>query len=322
MPPLTAHLRTIVKDNVAGAVRQLQARATTGGTHATEELARTKAQAVISTLHAAVDNVRQQFVVGLRSAVPTTVAAALGQDTLDALCDHAVTYRCDRLRAIADLDEVGHRIWEEVAIVQDFLAGVSKAGPQSWLLSLFLGETKVALPEELEGYIATRIADHLDPYIDGEVTCPADETKRDTSPLYEKLLQAYERDHGRELPAPAELVLALYLRHGICKSNAYQCFTDLVMGQGRLPIMGDPQLRHCKALGVAIEKAVEKDFGKQLTKIQGVPISAPLVEELAKTHSDRLFFDHQKNGERLAEANRVGEIGRKEEMKRIFGIEI
>ena len=59
-----------------------------------------------------------------------------------------------------------------------------------------------------------------------------------------------------------------------------------------------------------------------LSLSQGVPITAQLVEELAKSHSDRLFFDHQKNAERLAEANRVGELGRKEEMKRIFGIEI
>ena len=53
-----------------------------------------------------------------------------------------------------------------------------------------------------------------------------------------------------------------------------------------------------------------------------MPISAQLIEELAKQHSDRLFLDHQKNAERLAEANRLGEIGRKEEMKRIFGIEV
>ena len=53
-----------------------------------------------------------------------------------------------------------------------------------------------------------------------------------------------------------------------------------------------------------------------------MPIGAALIESLAKTHSDRLFFDHQKNAERLAEANREGEIGRKAEMKRIFGIEV
>ena len=34
----------------------------------------------------------------------------------------------------------------------------------------------------------------------------------------------------------------MYVRHAIGKSDAYQCFTDLVMGQGRLPIPGEPQL--------------------------------------------------------------------------------
>jgi hypothetical protein len=368
MPPLTAHLHTIIKDGVAAAVRQLQARATTGGARADEEAARAKTTAVMTTLHAAVDNVRQQFVVGLRSSIPPAVAEALGKPLLDALCEAAVSSRCEKLRALADATEITARIWEEVAIVQDFVAGVSKAGPQPWLLSLLLQEVKVALPEALESYIASHIANHLDPYIDGEVTSPEEE--RGTSPMYALICKAYEREHGRELPAPAEVVLALYVRHGICKSNvraaraaphpshacaplslslsaphprlcaltrctcaaicfspvcvaqAYQCFTDLVMGQGRLPIMGDPQMTHCRALGVALEKAIEKDFGKQHAKIQGVPISAQLVEELAKQHSDRLFFDHQKNAERLAEANRVGELGRKEEMKRIFGIEI
>ena len=41
----------------------------------------------------------------------------------------------------------------------------------------------------------------------------------------------------------------MYVKHAIAKSNAYQCFTDLVMGQGRLPIPGEPQNIHCKALG-------------------------------------------------------------------------
>ena len=73
---------------------------------------------------------------------------------------------------------------------------------------------------------------------------------------------------------------------------------------------------------VALEEAVLKDFGAQHAKIQGVAVSAALVEELAQEHSSHLFVEHQKNAERLAEANRLGEIGRKDEMKRIFGIEI
>ena len=88
---------------------------------------------------------------------------------------------------------------------------------------------------------------------------------------------------------------------------------------------GAPQERHCTALGKALEAAVRKDFvydGASHTKIQGVAISAELITELARNHSDLLFVDHQKNAERLAEANRLGELGRKEEMKRIFGIEV
>jgi len=320
MPPLTAHLRTIIKDGIAASVRQLQARATTGGTPADEAAARAKSTSVMNTLDAAVGNVRQQFVVGLQASVPPGVAASLGKGLLDSLCESAVTWRCEKLRTLASVEEVTARVWEEVAIVQDFIGGVSKAGPQPWLLSLLLHEATVALPEELEDYISTHIARHLDPYIDGDVTCAAEE--RGTSPLYQKLVASFERDFGRELPAPAELLLALYLRHGIGKANAYQCFSDLVMGQGRLPLMGEGHAKHCKALGVALEKAVEKDFGTAHTKIQGVPISASLIEDLAKQHADRLFFDHQKNAERLAEANRLGEIGRKEEMKRIFGIDI
>ena len=145
--------------------------------------------------------------------------------------------------------------------------------------------------------------------------------ERGSSPLFQKLQAKYEKAYGRELPAPPELILAAYIRHAVCKANATQCFTDLVMGQGRLPIPGEPQRKHCEALGVALEAAIEKDFGPSHTKIQGVPMGSKLLEELAKEHSTKLFYDHAKNAERLAEANRLGEIGRKEEMKRIFGIE-
>merc|ERR1711965_435291 len=100
---------------------------------------------------------------------------------------------------LADEGAIASRVWEEVAIAQDFIAGVSKGGASSWLLSLLLGEVKVALPEALEDYIASHVAAHLDPYIDGDVTSKAEE--RGTSPMYAKLLEAYKRDHGRELPA-------------------------------------------------------------------------------------------------------------------------
>lgn len=320
MPPLTAHLHTILKDGIAAAVRSLQARATSGGPPADEAAASEKARGVMNTLGAAVDNVRQQFVVGLRSSVPPATAQQLGKPLMDTMCELAVTERCERLRTLSTADEITSRVWEEVAIVQDFVTNVAKSGPQPWLQELLHQTTRVTLPETLAAYIETHISNHLDPYIDGEITSPEEE--RGTSPMFKLLCEAYERDYGRELPAPAEVVLALYVRHGICKANATQCFTDLVMGQGRLPIPGEAQDRHCEALGRALEAAIHKDFGAVHSRIQGVPISASLIESLAKEHSNKLFVDHQKNAERLAEANRLGELGRKEEMKRIFGIDI
>jgi len=320
MPPLVAHLRTIVRDGVAASVRNLQARTHSGGPPPDEKAAEDKAKGVTGTLSAAVDNVQQQFNVGLRSSVPPATATKLGKSLLGKMCETAVASRCDTLRGIASLDELKARIWEEVAIVQDFVSGVSKQGPQPWLLALLLQTDKVALPEALEDYICVHISRHLDPYIDGDVTCEGDE--RGGSPMLEKLQAAYEAAYGREIPAPPELILALYIRHAVSKANATQCFTDLVMGQGRLPCPGEPQRVHCAALGTALEKAVIKDFGAEHSKIQGVPMGAALIEDISKEHSSKLFFDHQQNSERLAEANKLGEIGRKEEMKRIFGIEV
>ena len=117
-------------------------------------------------------------------------------------------------------------------------------------------------------------------------------------------------------------MLALYVIHAVAKSDATQCFTELVMGQGRLPITGQPQTAHCKALGKAVEQAVVRDFGPSLRSIQGVQVTAALVESLAKEHTSSLFGEHYRAAERLAEANKQGEIGRKDEMKRIFGLEI
>jgi len=319
MPPLVAHLRTILKDGVAASVRALQAKASSGGPPPDKAAAMAKAESVVSTLTAAVENVQQQFVVGLRHSV-SAKTAELSKTMLSKLCETAVASRCDKLRELGRVEELSMRIWEEVSIMQQFLTGVAKAGPQPWLLSLVLEQEKIELPDDLQGFIATHISKHLDPYIDGEITSAEEE--RGTSPMLPQLHAAYERRFGRELPAPAEVILAMYVSHCIMKANATQCFGDLVMGQGRLPLPGEPQQRHCAALGVALEAAVLKDFGPQASKLQGVALGAKLLEEIAKEHSSKLFFDHAKNSERLAEANRLGEIGRKEEMKRIFGIEV
>jgi len=321
MPPLDAQLRTIVKDGISASVRSLQAKATSGGSAPDRAAAKAKAQSVISTLTAAVENVQQQFMIGLRASVPPATTAQLSKALLSKMCETAVGLRCDALlRHLSNEAELTERVWEEVSIVQDFLSGVSKAGPQPWLLSLVLETEKIQLPEELYEFIATHVSRHLDPYIDGDITSPEEE--RGTSPMLQRLHEAHEKRFGRELPAPPEIVLAMYCQYCIMKCNAYQCFGELVMGQGRLPQPGDPQTRHCAALGKALEAAILKDFGAQHTKIQGVPMAAKLIEEIAKEHSSKLFYDHSKNSERLAEANRLGEIGRKEEIKRVFGLDI
>ena len=142
-------------------------------------------------MHQAVEEVRAQFVAGVLPSLPPQLSTQLGKASLDVLCTVAVGERCDRLLQLAELESVTSRIWEEVAIAQDFHVGVSKAGAEGWLEGLLLAENSVALPEALEDYIASHIAIHLDPYIDGDVTKPSEE--RGTSPMYTKLQEAYQR---------------------------------------------------------------------------------------------------------------------------------
>lgn len=94
------------------------------------------------------------------------------------------------------------------------------------------------------------------------------------------------------------------------------------MGQGRLPLAGPEFERHIVGLGKALTLAVERDFGQEHNSIQGVPVTAGLVETLAREHSTQLFVGHHHMSEKLAEANRMGELGRKDEVKRIFGLDI
>ena len=51
-------------------------------------------------------------------------------------------------------------------------------------------------------------------------------------------------------------------------------------------------------------------------------MDAAIVQEMASQHAERLFSDHAQNAKRLAEANKQGEAGRKEEMMRLFGIDV
>ena len=75
------------------------------------------------------------------------------------------------------------------------------------------------------------------------------------------------------------------------------------------------------ALGRALAEAIGRDFGG-LDSIQGLQLRPKVIERLAREHAQALYANHSQMAAKLAEANATGEIGRKEEMKRIFGIEI
>ena len=113
-----------------------------------------------------------------------------------------------------------------------------------------------------------------------------------------------------------------YVVHAIARSNTTHCFGELLMGQGRLPVPPYEQDAHFAALGKALNIAVLRDFGPENCTIQGVPVSVALVEQMAREHSRLLFLQQQIFSNHLAEANRLGEVGRKDEMKRIFNIDI
>ena len=80
--------------------------------------------------------------------------------------------------------------------------------------------------------------------------------------------------------------------------------------------------RHIEGLGKALTLAVDRDFGREHNAIQGVVVTGELVKQLAREHATQLHVQHHHMSEKLAEANRIGEVGRKEEVKRIFGLDI
>ena len=121
---------------------------------------------------------------------------------------------------------------------------------------------------------------------------------------------------------PAELVLTQYVVHGIARSNTTHCFGDLMMGQGRLPVAPYEQDAHYVALGKGLRAALLKDFGPEASTIQGAQVTETIIEELSREHSRLLYLQQHVMGNALAEANRLGEVGRKDEMKRIFGIDM
>ena len=319
MPPLEEHLRTIVHDNCAAAVRQLR-----GAKAATRAAAAEKAPAVTAALAAAIDNVTLQFTSGLRATVPSAVATQVGSVQVQRLCAQAVASRCKKLRAAHPEADIAARLWEEVSMSAKLQQQLASSGDslQTFLSDLLKGAAKLQLPAHLLDFVASRIASHLDPYIDGDVTTPAHEASRGTSPMLPWLQRLYKEQHGRPLPVPAEVVLTQYVVHGIARANATHCFGDLMMGQGRLPVAPYEQDAHFVALGRALRGAILKDFGAEASTIQGAQVTETIIEELAREHSRLLYLQQQVMGNALADANRLGEVGRKDEMKRIFGIDM
>jgi hypothetical protein len=158
------------------------------------------------------------------------------------------------------------------------------------------------------------VACHLDPYLDGE------RTAADAPPAFLPALRAaYVAAHGhRSLPAPPPLVLAFYLRHAIAKSNYVHCFGEMLMGEGRPPVMQPELEAHLTALAAAAVRAVDRDFGGAA----GIPVDAPFLEAAAREHAQLMYAQQQQLNDRLAEENAAGEEGRRQEMLRIFGVEM
>jgi hypothetical protein len=272
------------------------------------------------------------------------------------MCEEAVKARCAPLLALASVDDVALRIYHSVSVMHTFSAEVTKSGAAGWLASLLCGRVTLDLPPDLHTFVTTAIARHLDPYIDGEVLSPADEAPEAKAPLLGRMQAEYSEKMGHDLPVsrpprrpssprpphntapplgsdpapssrgpvqvPPELVLAVYTTHAIARSNTTHLFGELSMGQGRLPVSEGEQERHIAALARALAVAVARDFGAGRASIEGVDIDAPLIDDLARKHRALLYAQQRGLSRVLAEANRQGEVGRKEEMKRIFGVEI
>lgn len=73
----------------------------------------------------------------------------------------------------------------QVRIMQGFLSEVGREGTEGWLLALLTGKTSLDMPPELDAFISTSIASHMDPYLDGEISSPEEE--RNTLPLLNQL---------------------------------------------------------------------------------------------------------------------------------------
>jgi len=184
-----------------------------------------------------------------------------------------------------------------------------------------LGGSPPPLPAEQADFIHTLAARHLDPYLDGVRAAPQAGER-----LFLPAVRSdYAATHGgAPLPAPDEAVLALYVRHAIGKANSIHCFGELLMGEGRPPVLQPELDAHLRSLAKALAEAIGRDFGTgagREYRLGGVALDQALLEEAARRHAAELYATQHRLGESLAKANEAGEVGRRAELRRIFGFE-
>jgi hypothetical protein len=196
--------------------------------------------------------------------------------------------------------------------------------PLLWLQAFVLGASGLELPEELDGWLTTAVARHLDPFIDGEAA-RREGGGEDSGLLTERLVRMLDKDCSvRGVTAPAirpRDVLVVYLRHAITKMNALYGFQDHIPGLGRAPTSSDEQTTHARRLGVALERALERDFSPDERCVASLPITSDLVAQLSLTHLSGCILYSQSLSNALAAANAEGQEARRRERVRIWGSE-
>ena len=133
---------------------------------------------------------------------------------------------------------------------------------------------------------------------------------------------AWASDPARsgEMPAPAEVALAQYCTHIICKMNANLGFGTHTPGLGRQPVSEGEASRYFDLLGKHLLKAVERDFDEADRKFGSLPALTPgHITHVGRVHLNGLITYQTELGNALAQANREGEEARREERMRIWG---
>ena len=163
LPQLREHLRSVLNDNTATAVRDLQARAAVGGgAGVSEPAAADAASRVLASIRAAVGSVEEQFTVGLLAALEGSAATTCPEALRRRLCARTVARRCEKLAELLSHAELSARVLDEVrvggsALAASFSAMLARAGGRAWLERFVLGQAEVGAPEELAEFIATQV---------------------------------------------------------------------------------------------------------------------------------------------------------------------